>query len=89
MSRLLEILTRERMQTAVEETWYNSNQYREGEKQYDEMYSKVMKGMVKEQWGQLDRLMSLYNQFNVEYGEVAYRQGLVDGFRLARELGGV
>ncbi len=90
MGVMFEIIAEERMRTAVEKRWYNSEVRKKIEKKSTRLYSYLMKGgLPKEKWLQVDRIMSLYNHMSEEYGRMAYRQGFEDGIELIGEVWGV
>ncbi|XCP83599.1 hypothetical protein ABXS75_10940 [Roseburia hominis] len=66
----------------------------EKDAKYSEVREKVVKatkkmnhlGLTREQWNQIDEVLSADNERANEYGRVAYRQGIADGVALLVEL---
>lgn len=85
--RLLNILIKERMRTAIDAVLGTDSVYQRALAEQDTAFSEVEKiGLSKEQSAVVDGAISAVNFCGASYGAVAYRQGLKDGIRLVSEL---
>lgn len=86
--KLLDILVKERMETALEVALKEDDEYhhelREQEVAFNEMRKIMLDG---KQEAVVDRAISTTNNCGTIYGMAAYRQGFKDGIRVIHELG--
>lgn len=86
--KLLDILAKERMDTALEEALKGDAEYQheleEQETAFEGMKNAMLDG---EQEAVVDRAVSATNNCGALYGAAAYRQGFRDGIRVVCELG--
>ena len=86
--KLLDILAKERMGTALEEALKEDGEYQhemgEQETAFGEMVRLLPGGELE---AVVDKAISATNSCGAAYGAAAYRQGFKDGVRVARELG--
>ena len=86
--KLLDVLAKERMGTALEEALKKDGEYQhelgEQETAFGEMMRLLPDGELETV---VDKAISATNSCGAAYGAAAYRQGFKDGARVARELG--
>ena len=86
-NRLLDILARERINKYLDDYLKNDSSYKYAQKCQRLANKKLGKlKLTKKQAQIVDKLISTVNQSGVAYGDVAYKQGLIDGIRLAFEI---
>lgn len=85
--KLLDILTKERINTSLETALADSEDYQKTLEQQN-MADKELEqaGLSKEQKKAVERLVSAINANGAAYGAVAYKQGLKDGVSIVSEL---
>lgn len=86
--KLLDILARERMGTALEEALKDDSEYQHELEEQQAAFGEMKKFLP---GGELetvvDKAVSATNNCGAVYGMAAYRQGFKDGVRVAHELG--
>ncbi len=84
---LVELLTEERMNTALEQALKTNESYQNWNRKIESQERKIDKMRLnKIQRIAVDRLISAYNANAAEYGRAAYEQGFKDCLILMREL---
>ncbi len=86
--KLLDILARERMGTALETALKGDDGYRQELKEQETAFNEMKEIMLDErQEAVVDRAISATNNCGAIYGMAAYGQGFRDGVKVIRELG--
>jgi len=84
---LLDILCRERMGNALENSLRNCDRYNRAEKIANRKMDKALKqGLNRKQKLAIDEAFTAYNYSNAEYGRASYLQGFRDGISLFGEI---
>lgn len=85
--KLLNLICRERMTSALEVTLKDCASYKIAELEADRKMEYVLAmGLSSEQKYAIDQAFTAYNESNAEYGKAAYMQGFRDGISLLKEL---
>lgn len=86
---VVNIFCEERMNRAVDQIVINDPIYKKASLHSSKAIGKLIKtGLTKKQYKLLDKADCAKNLLAVEYGRIAYIQGMKDGFQLSQRLSG-
>ena len=86
---IVTIICEKRMDGEINQRVLKDPEYKEAEQDSAKKIKKLLKtGLTKKQRHRLDQVDSSKNNLSVEYGRIAYFQGMKDGFQLSQILSG-
>lgn len=86
---IIAIICEKRMDGEINQRVLKDPEYKEAEQDSAEKIEKLLKtGLTKKQRHRLDQVDSSKNNLAVEFGRIAYFQGMKDGFQLSQILNG-